>query len=182
MDNHNMERQDREFSLMTSSEDFLNKQTLRLQMYNYYGLISFQVAAIAFGAAIVLITLPFANIPHSLLNLNQGTPASDLPRNILSLILDITSEGSALGVIWLGWRHFEWNQKLATRWAHEGLPKGKRSAKSVLEDWIDSIEYPSTLGKSMGKGGRVYITYFRNLVLVLNILAMILLVSFALVP
>lgn len=109
---------------MTHPDDTWNSYQARLQMYAYYGAISFQTLAIFFAASFLLITLPFTTLPHS-----------QQEFEVWHYIFDLSSEGFAFVAILVGIGLFCRNQKLANRWVCVRLPDGRS-----LEDWINVIE------------------------------------------
>ena len=99
---------------MSQTDDPWNKCQARLQMYSYYGAISFQVIAIFYAAAIVFATLPLAALPQHLTIMSQVDSS-----RLWSFRLSIVSELSSLTLLVLGMALFYRNQGLANRWVRD---------------------------------------------------------------
>lgn len=123
---------------MSQTDDPWNKYQARLQMYSYYGAISFQVIAIFYAAAIVFATLPLAALAQHLTPMPQQVDSSRL----WSFRLSIVSELSSLTLLVLGMALFCRNQELANSWVRSGLPLCNQKA-SYLEAGILNIENPT---------------------------------------
>jgi len=94
---------------MNQQDDPLNKFQARLQMYTYYGTVSWQVAAIFIAAAFILATLPLTNLPRTTGELSYW--------RVWPATLAFLSELVSLVLIGLGSAFFFQIQGLANRWA-----------------------------------------------------------------
>jgi len=134
---------------MTQQEDPWNKFQARLQMYTYYGMVSWQVAAIFVAAAFILVTLPLTNLPR--------TPSELSYWRVWPATLAFLSELVSLLLSGLGVAFFFQIQGLANRWG------------GFL---VDSSEKPLRSGIS----GKVLVCSFFTLTLSYNIIVILVLI------